>query len=611
MLRWSLPGFAFALLLIGAHAQARSPASAELALRNRIFRRASALACVWLACLIPIAATAETVDLVVRDGVIYDGRGGAPLRGDVAVRDGRIVAVGRLSDYTGKREVKANGLAVAPGFINVLSWATESLIHDGRGMSDIKQGVTLEIFGEGSSPGPVNAALRDEMLKTQSDIRYDISWTTLGEYLEFLAEKGVSPNVASFVGATTVRAHELGFEDRAPTAQELKRMQELVRQAMREGALGVGSSMIYAPASYAKTDELVALVKAAGEFGGGYISHLRSEGDRFLEALDELIYIAREAKVNAEVYHLKAGGEKNWSKMREAISRIEAARQQGLRITADMYPYTAGATGLDAAMPPWVQEGGLDAWIARLRQPEIRKRVIREMRAPDASWESLYSAAGSADRLLLIGFKNEKLKPLTGKTLGEVAKMRGVSPEEAAMDLVIEDGSRVSTAYFLMSEDNVKLGLSQPWVSIGSDAEGSAPEGPFLLSNPHPRAYGSFARFLGRYVRDEKVTTLPDAVRRLTRLPAENFKLKDRGCFDTGCHADMVIFDPKTIADHATFEQPHRYATGVAHVFVNGVQVLRDGEHTGAKPGQVVRGPGWSGWKKQQGAAPALRQPQR
>lgn len=566
---------------------------------NKSPRCVSMLACISLAWLAPLAAATETVDLVVRDGVIYDGSGKEPVRGDVAVRDGRIVAIGKLADYAGKQEVNARGLAVAPGFINMLSWATDSLIHDGRGMSDIKQGVTLEVFGEGSSYGPVNAVLRAEMLRTQGDIRYDIPWVTLGEYLEFLTTKGVSPNVASFVGATTVRAHELGFEDRAPTAQELMRMQDLVRQSMREGALGVGSSLIYAPASYAKTDELVALVKAASEFGGGYISHMRSEGDRFVEALDELIHIAREANVHAEVYHLKAGGEKNWPKMQAAIARIEAARKQGLRITADMYPYTAGATGLDAAMPPWVQEGGLDAWIARLRQPEIRKRVIQEMRSPATDWESLYAAAGSPDRLLLIGFNNEKLKPLTGKTLGEVAKMRGVSPEEAAMDLVIEDGSRVSTAYFLMSEDNVKLGLSQPWVSIGSDAEGAAPEGPFLLSNPHPRAYGSFARFLGRYVRDEKVTTLPDAIRRLTRLPAENFKLKNRGCLDAGCHADLVIFDPATIADHSTFEQPHRYATGVAHVFVNGVQVLRDGEHTGAKPGQVVRGPGWTGWKKE------------
>jgi N-acyl-D-amino-acid deacylase len=555
------------------------------------------IACVSLAALVACAAAAETVDLVVRNGVIFDGSGGAPVRGAVAVRDGRIVATGKLSDYVGKQEVNARGLAVAPGFINMLSWATESLIHDGRGMSDIEQGVTLEIFGEGNSSGPVNERLRAEMLKTQADIRYDITWQTLGEYLEFLVAKGISPNVASFVGATTVRAHELGFEDRAPSPAELQRMQDLVRQAMREGALGVGSSLIYAPASYATQGELVALATAAGEFGGGYISHLRSEGDRFLEALEELIQIAREAKVHAQVYHLKAAGEKNWPKMRQAIERIEAARAQGLRITADMYTYTAGATGLDAAMPPWVQEGGLDAWITRLRQPEIRQRVIQEMRTPGAKWENLYLAAGSPERVLLIGFTSEKLKPLTGKTLAEVAKLRGTTPEEAAIDLVIEDRSRVSTAYFLMSESNVKLGLSQPWVSIDSDAEAPAPEGVFLLSNPHPRAYGSFARFLGRYVRDEKVTTLPDAIRRLTRLPAESFKLKDRGCLDTGCHADIVIFDPAKITDRATFAQPHRYATGVVHVFVNGVQVLRDGEHTGAKPGQVVRGPGWTGWK--------------
>lgn len=547
-----------------------------------------------------IANAATQVDLVIRNGAIYDGSGGAPVRGDVAVRDGRVVATGRLADYKGKQEVDARGLAVAPGFINVLSWATESLIHDGRGMSDIKQGVTLEIFGEGNSPGPVNALLRGEMIKTQSDIRYDVTWTTLGEYLEFLVKKGVSPNVASFIGATTARSHEIGFEDRAPTPEELKRMQELVRRAMREGALGVGSSLIYAPASYAKTDELIALAKAASEFDGAYISHLRSEGDRFLEALDELIRIAREANVPAQIYHLKAAGEKNWPRMREAIAKIEAARAQGLRITADMYTYTAGATGLDAAMPPWVQEGGIDDWIARLKDPVIRKRVIGEMRAPATDWESLLRAAGSPERVLVIGFKNEKLKPLTGKTLAEVARMRGVSAEDAAIDLVIEDGSRVGTAYFLMSEENVKLGLSQPWVSIDSDAEAPAPEGPFLLSNPHPRAYGSFARFLGRYVRDQKVTTLQDGIRRITRLPAQTFKLKDRGCLETQCHADIVIFDPATIADHATFEKPHQYATGVHHVFVNGVQVLRDGEHTGATPGQVVRGPGWTGWSAAQ-----------
>jgi N-acyl-D-amino-acid deacylase len=538
---------------------------------------------------------AESVDLLIRNGVIYDGSGSAPVRGAVAIRDGRVVAVGNAAGYTAKQEVDARGLAVAPGFINTLSWATDSLIHDGRAMSDIKQGVTLEIFGEGNSYGPINDAIRAEMLKAQTDVRYDITWRSLGEYLQFLEKKGVSPNVASFVGATTVRAHEIGYADRAPTAQELTRMQELVREAMREGALGVGSSLIYAPASYAKTDELIALAKAAGEFGGAYISHLRSEGDRFLEALEELIRISREAGVPAQVYHLKAAGQKNWPKMQQAIDRIEAARKSGLKITADMYSYTAGATGLDAAMPPWVQEGGLDAWIARLQQPQIRQRVVREMRQADPQWESLLIAAGSPERVLLIGFKTDKLKPLTGKTLAEVAKMRGVSPEDAAIDLVIEDRTRVTTAYFLMSEENVKLGLSQPWVNIDSDAEAPATEGVFLKSNPHPRSYGTFARFLGRYVRDQKVTTLEDAIRRLTRLPAETFKLEDRGCLQPRCHADIVVFDPATITDHATFEKPHQYAGGVAHVFVNGVQVLRDGEHTGAKPGKIVRGPGWTG----------------
>jgi N-acyl-D-amino-acid deacylase len=539
------------------------------------------------------ALSAEQVDLLIQNGVIYDGSGGDPIKGDVAVRGDRVIAVGKLTDYQAKQKLDAKGLAVAPGFINTLSWATESLIHDGRAMSDIKQGVTLEIFGEGTSMGPVNDVIRREMLKTQTDIRYDITWTTLREYLEFLTKKGVSPNVASFIGAATVREYVLGYENRAPTPAELAQMQELVRQAMREGALGVGSSLIYAPASYAKTDELIAITKAAGEFNGAYISHLRSEGDRFLEALDELLLIAKEAKVPAQIYHLKAAGQKNWPKMQLAIDKIEAARKSGLKITADMYSYTAGATGLDAAMPTWVQEGGIDAWVERLKKPEIRARVLKEMRDPNANFESLLRAAGSPDRVLLIGFKTDKLKPLTGKTLAQVAKMRGVSPEDAAIDLVIEDHTRVGTAYFLMSEENVKLGLSQPWVNIDSDAEAPAPEGPFLLSNPHPRAYGTFARFLGHYVRDQKVTTLQDAIRRLTSLPAATFKLKKRGCLQTDCFADIVVFNPATIKDHATFDKPHQYATGVQHVFVNGVQVLRDGEHTGAKPGQVVLGPGY------------------
>lgn len=538
--------------------------------------------------------------ILIRNGLIYDGRGGEPYPGDLAIDKGRVLAVGpNLKTYRAEQAIDAHGLAVAPGFINVLSWAPDSLIEDGRGLSDIKQGVTLELFGEGDSYGPLSATSKEEMLKTQTDIHYDITWNTLGEFLDLLAKKGVSPNIASFVGAATVRAHELGYANRAPTAAELQSMQQLVRDAMREGALGVGSALIYAPGTYAKTDELIALASAAGESGGGYISHMRSEGDRLMEALDELIEISRAAKVHGEAHHLKAAGEKNWPKMSQAIAKIEAARAAGVPITANMYTYTAGATGLDASMPPWVQEGGIDAWVERLQDPQIRKRVVNEMRAPGKDWENLLLAAGSPERVLLIGFKTEKLKPLTGKTLAEVARRRGTSPEEAAIDLVIEDRTRISTAYFLMSEQNVRLGLSQPWVSIDSDEGAYAPEGVFLKSNNHPRAYGSFARFLGKYAREEKVTSMQDAIRRLTRLPAENWKLRDRGCIDPGCHADVVIFDPAQIADHATFEQPRLLATGVVDVFVNGVQVLKDGEHTGAKPGQVVRGPGWVGWKEQ------------
>lgn len=540
--------------------------------------------------------------------MIYDGRGGDPYRGEIAVAAGKIEAVApALRGISAARTIDARGLAVSPGFMNVLSWAPDSLIYDGRGLSDIRQGVTLEIFGEGDSYGPLTAESRAEMLKTQGDIRYDIPWTTLGEFLDFLAKKGVSPNIASFVGAATVRTHELGYANRAPTAAELARMQDLVRAAMREGALGVGSALIYAPGTYARTDELTALARAAGESGGGYISHMRSEGDRLLEALEELVGIARDAGVHAEVHHLKAAGESNWPKMRDAIARIDAARAAGLGITANMYTYTAGATGLDAAMPPWVQEGGIDAWVERLRDPAIAQRVIAEMRAPGKDWENLLYGAGSPDRVLLIGFKTEALKPLTGKTLAEVARMRGVSPEEAAIALVIEDHTRVSTAYYLMSEANVRLGLSQPWVSIDSDEGALAPEGAFLASTNHPRAYGSFARFLGKYVREEKVATLQDAIRRLTRLPAENWKLRDRGCLDPGCHADIVIFDPATIADHASFAEPRRFATGVVDVFVNGVQVLADGEHTGATPGQVVRGPGWTGWRASAAASGRAR----
>ena len=531
-------------------------------------------------------------DILIRNGRVYDGTGSSGITASVAIRGDRIAAVGPIADASAATVVDATGLAVAPGFINMLSWADEPLLVDGRSQSDIRQGVTLEVFGEGTSMGPLNQAMKQEQLSGQGDLKYAIDWTTLGEYLDGLQRKGISTNVASFVGATTVRIHEIGYADREPTAEELGRMKALVRQGMREGALGVGSSLIYAPAFYARTPELIELARAAGEFGGMYISHMRSEGARLVEAIDELITIAREAKVPAEIYHFKAAGRPNWDKVDAAIARVEAARKEGLRITADVYTYPAGATGLNATMPPWVQEGGFDQWVARLKDPAIRARVRREMTTPTDRWENFFVGAGP-EGILLSGFKSDSLKPLTGKTLSEVAKMRGTSPEETAMDLVIEDGSRVEAVYFLMSEDNLRKKLRLPWVSFASDAGSVSAEGPFLKSNPHPRAYGNFARWLGRYVRDEKIVPLEEGIRRMTSYPATNLGLKERGRLSEGYFADVVVFDPATIQDHATYEKPHQYATGVVHVFVNGTPVLRNGEHTGARPGRVVRGPGY------------------
>jgi N-acyl-D-amino-acid deacylase len=475
----------------------------------------------------------------------------------------------------------------------MLSWANESLIQDGRSQGDIRQGVTLEVMGEGESMGPLTDSMKTVALSQQGDIRYPINWTTLGGYLDTLVAKGISTNVASFVGATTIREHVIGWDDRPPTPAELARMQTLVREAMEEGALGIGSSLIYTPAFYAKTDELIALVKAAAPYGGMYISHMRSEGNRLLEAVDELMTIARQGGVRAEIYHLKAAGQSNWPKMDRVLAKIDSARAAGLAITADIYPYPAGATGLDAAMPPWVQEGGYAAWAKRLQDPSIRARVKQEMMTPTDKWESLYLAAGSPEKIILIAFKADSLKKYTGKTLAEVSKLRGTSPEETAMDLVIRDGTRVGTIYFLMSEENIRKQLAKPWVSVGSDEGSYAPEGVFLESNPHPRAYGSFARILGKYSRDEKVIPLEEAIRRLTLLPATNLRIKRRGKLAPGYYGDVVVFNPATIIDKATFDKPHQYATGVVHVFVNGVQVLANGEHTGAKPGRVVRGPGY------------------
>ena len=541
-------------------------------------------------------APSETYDLLIDNGTVYDGMGGDPFTGDIAIKGDKIVYVGPQASGIAKKTVDASGMAVSPGFINMLSWAVESLIADGRGLSDTTQGVTLEVFGEGNSMGPLNPEMKKLAVQRQDDIKYPIKWTTLGEYLSFLEKRGITPNVASFIGATTVRVHELGERDVDPTPKQLDRMRALVRAAMKEGALGVGSSMIYASASYSETPELIAITTEAGKCGGMYISHMRSEGDRLVEAVDELITISKESGAPAEIYHLKQAGKDNWGKLDEVIKHVEAARAGGQRITADMYTYTAGATGLDASMPTWVQAGGLEAWIERLKDPATRAKVMEEMRAPAKGWENLLLGTGSPEKVLLIAFKNPKLKPLTGKTLGEVARMRGKSPEETAMDLVIEDGSRVGTVYFLMNEDNVRRQVGLPWLSFGSDAESSAPEGVFLKSSTHPRAYGNFTRALGHYARDANAAKLPDLIRRMTSFPATNLGIKGRGVLRDGYYADIVVFDPAKVQDHATFEKPQQLSTGVRDVFVNGAQVLKDGKHTGAKPGRFVRGPGWTGW---------------
>lgn len=549
-----------------------------------------------VALLVVFTSCQQKFDVVIRGGTVYDGTGKPGVIADVGINADTIAYIGDLAKAKGATEIDATGMAVAPGFINMLSWATESLILDGHSQADIRQGVTLEVFGEGMSMGPLNETMKAELLadmQRNPDWKYDIDWTTLGEYLESLERRGVTPNVASFIGATSVRIHELGFANRLPDADELERMKALVKQAMEEGAMGVGSSLIYAPANYSNTEELIELCQVAGEYGGMYITHMRSEGNNIFGAVNETIRIAREGKLPAEIYHLKMAGQNNWWKLDSVLAMIDHANREGLKITADMYTYTAGATGLDASMPPWVQEGGIKEWIKRLQDPKIRKRALDEMRKPSDTWENLLLMAGSPDRVLLLGFANDSLKRYTGKTLAEVAAIYGKSPEETAMDLVITDSTRVGTAYFMMSEENVKRQIKLPYLSFGSDAESPATEGVFLKSNTHPRAYGNFARLLGKYVRDEQVIPLEEAIRKLTTLPASNLKIRDRGTLAPGYFADVVVFDPQRIQDHATFEKPHQYSTGMVHVFVNGTQVLKDGEHTGAKPGRVVRGPGW------------------
>jgi N-acyl-D-amino-acid deacylase len=540
------------------------------------------------------AAQPQVFDVVVRGGTVFDGSGNPGRRVDVGIRGDRVAAVGDLGAAKGTVTVDAAGMAVAPGFINMLSWSTESLLVDGRSQGEIRQGVTTQIFGEGSSMGPLNDAMKRRMVEQMGDLKFDITWNTLAEYLADVQRRGVSQNVASYLGATTVREFVVGLADRQPTATELEQMRAIVRRVMEAGALGIGSSLIYAPAFYATTEELIELCKVAAKYRGKYISHIRSEGNRLIESVEELIRISREAGIPAEIYHLKAAGEANWAKMPQVIALIEKARRSGLRITADMYTYTAGATGLDASMPPWVLDGGYDEAYKRLRDPDTRKNNAAAIRTPAQDWENLYLAAGSPDRVLLVEFKSEALKPLTGKTLAEAARARGEDPVETIMNLVLEDRSRVGTVYFMMSDANLTRQIKLPWVSFGSDAASMAPEPPFTRSSAHPRAYGNFARVLGKYVREEKALTLSEAIHRLSGLPATNLELRDRGFLRPGMFADVVVFNPKTIADKATFEKPHQYAVGVRDVFVNGVAVLRNGEHTNARPGRALYGPGKS-----------------
>jgi N-acyl-D-amino-acid deacylase len=543
--------------------------------------------------ILSCGAKNDEYDTIIRNGMIYDGNGGEPYQGDIGIKNDTLAFIGDLSEASAKNEVDAKGNAAAPGFINMLSWATESLIQDGRSQSDIRQGVTLEVMGEGWSMGPLNETLKKQQQESQGDIKYKIEWNTLGEYLHFLEQKGVSCNVASFIGATTVRMNVIGEDNRDPTPGEMDNMKLLVKQAMEEGAMGVGTSLIYPPAFFAKTNELVELCKEASKYGGSYISHMRSEGNKLHEAVEELITIAREANIHAEIYHLKAAGKDNWSKMDSVIRRVERARAEGLDITADMYTYIAGGTGLTATMPPTLQDGGFGKLREKLQDPAIRLQTIKEMNSKTDKWENFFYAVGTPENILVVGFKQDSLKKYTGKSLAAVAKLRGTSPEETAMDLIIQDSTRVDCIYFLMDENNIKKQLAIPWVSFGSDEGSYTSEGVFLKSNAHPRAYGNVARVLGKYSRDEKLIPLQEAIRKLSNLPAKNLKIQKRGELKAGNYADIVIFDPAKIKDNATFEKPHQYAEGMIHVFVNGVQVLKDGDHTGAKPGKFVKGPGY------------------
>jgi N-acyl-D-amino-acid deacylase len=527
-------------------------------------------------------------DVIIKNGRIIDGSGNPSFAGDIAINADTIAAVGDLGKAKAREIINATGMAVAPGFINMLSWAVETLIEDGKSQSDIRQGVTLEVLGEGDSWGPLNERMKIQMKKEQGDIKYDIPWTTLGQYMEFLENKGISTNITSTVGASTLRIHAVGYENRPPTPEELDSMKLLLRQAMQEGAVGLSSALEYVPGGFAGRNELIELCKVVAEYDGLYISHIRNEDDLLLESIDDHLKVAGAANVRSEIYHFKQVGKSNWEKLESAVAKVDSARAAGMQTGADMYNYTASSTGFDILMPDWIQEGGFEAWIGRLKDTGARKKAGIFIR------NKILKKNGTAEKIMVVGFNNDSLKYLTGKTLAEVARMRNKTWEETVMDLVIQDNSRVSVVYFSMSEENVKKQIAIPWMSFCSDGTSSAPEGVFLKSGTHPRAYGNFARLLGKYVREEKVISLEEAVHKLTSLPAANLRIAKRGSIKKGYFADLAIFNPDSIQDHATFENPRQYATGMKHVIVNGVQVLRNGEHTGSLPGKVVRGPGWN-----------------
>lgn len=553
-------------------------------------RNASLL--VTLALIISACNQSHQCDTIIRNGTIYDGNGGKPFKGDIAINADTIAFIGDLKNAHAKNEIDANGKAVAPGFINMMGHSEETLFQDGRAQSDIRQGVTTEIFTE-SSFGPLNATMKEQMQKGEGDIKYNVTWNTLGEYMNTLEHKGISCNIASFVGAGTVRQYVIGEDNKAPTAKQLDSMKLLVDTAMEEGALGVTCALIYPPDNFAKTDELVTLSKEASKYGGTYISHIRSEGNQLTQAVNEIITIAKEAHIPVEICHFKAAGKDNWNKIDSVIAMVETARKQGIAITANMYTYTAAATGLTSCFPPTLQDGGFGKLRNRLRDPVIRKQMVDVMHTNANDWENLYYGSGGPENILLLQFKQDSLKKFTGKTLAEVAKIRGTTPEETAMDLIVQDSTRVGVAYFLMDENNIKKEVALPWVSFGSDEGSYTPAGVFLKSNAHPRAYGCFARVIGKYTRDEKLMTLQQAIFKLAKLPATNINLKKRGVLTVGNYADVIIFDPNAVQDHATYDKPHQYATGVSDVFVNGVQVLKNNEHTGASPGRFLKGPGY------------------